>query len=187
MWFFTRLLFAAGILLTRSFIRSFIRSFTHYLFLTTTLLTCDYTCLLFTADICPPVYPPEYEVPFAWFDKTDNGIGANITFTCQGGYLYPDRTRIKTMECLSGGVWSELPPACERKRKLIAVRIDTVESWQDMVKSVFYPLRLIGSILTLDITNPKQQKTNSNINTYIIVKRQNDILSGRDFIHTLLL
>lgn len=71
------------------------------------------------ADKCPPLNGAAYKVKGAWFDKTDNSFGDVIRFTCLNGKLFPDGDRVKTVECMAGGQWSEVLDDCQGRLVVI--------------------------------------------------------------------
>ena len=69
-------------------------------------------------DVCPILSQFDKEVVGAWTDTTINMIGSVVTYTCNDGYLFPDRTRVKERVCQVNGTWSEKPEDCIRKSVL---------------------------------------------------------------------
>ncbi|XP_067935075.1 sushi, von Willebrand factor type A, EGF and pentraxin domain-containing protein 1-like [Watersipora subatra] len=65
------------------------------------------------ADICPPLNLYEMEIDNAWANKMENSVGEIVTYTCNNGFLFSDGERVKQLECLPGGTWSENPGSCQ--------------------------------------------------------------------------
>ena len=76
-------------------------------------------CLaFFTLEIvCPPIPTVEHSE----YIKVTGVVGPKVTYSCLKGFMFPDKSKAKTILCLHSGHWSAHPENCQSKQDFYRV------------------------------------------------------------------